>query len=119
MRWPPRRTRLVFHLVAMCPTRSGLLHALDAGQVSVDHLDNYLQALVTEQLQPVEPTGLQGIGALMDVIDEGRIPQLVEATRAARAWVVPTNGALGNSVLRRSIGDRAAHVASGSALHAT
>ena len=26
----------------------------------------------------------------MEVIDEGRIPELVEATRSARAWVVPT-----------------------------
>ena len=68
----------------------GLLHALEAGQVSIDHLDNYIQALVPEERQPPESPGLRDIGTLLEVVDEGRIPQLVEATRTARAWVVPT-----------------------------
>ena len=72
------------------PDRVGLLHALEAGQVSIDHLDNYIQALVPEETRPADLPGLLDIGALMEVVDEGRIPQLVEATRAARAWVVPT-----------------------------
>ena len=70
--------------------RVGLLHALEAGQVSIDHLDNYIQALVPEERQPTEAPGLRDIGALLEAVDEGRIPQLVEATRTARAWVVPT-----------------------------
>ena len=70
--------------------RVGLLHALEAGQVSVEHLDNYIQALVPEEDQPAAPPGLRGIGVLTEVVDEGRIPKLVEATRAAGAWVVPT-----------------------------
>ncbi|MCH8993191.1 MAG: amidohydrolase family protein [Acidobacteria bacterium] len=72
------------------PDRVGLFHALAAGQVSIDHLDNYLQALVPEERQPAAPPGRRDIGALMEVVDVGRIPQLVEVTRAARAWVVPT-----------------------------
>ena len=72
------------------PDQVGLLHALEAGQVSIDHLDNYLQALVPEETLSAELPGRQSIGGLMAVIDEGRIPQLVEATRAASAWVVPT-----------------------------
>ena len=70
--------------------RVGLVHALEAGQVSIEHLDNYIQALVPEERRPAERSGLRDIGALMEMVDEGRIPQLVEATRAARAWVVPT-----------------------------
>ena len=70
--------------------RVGLLHTLELGQVSIDHLDNYIQALVPEERQPTESPGLGDIGALLEVVDEGRIPQLVEATRTARAWVVPT-----------------------------
>ena len=70
--------------------RVGLVHALEAGQVSIEHLDNYIQALVPEERRPAERPGLRDIGALMEMVDEGRIPQLVEATRAARAWVVPT-----------------------------
>ena len=72
------------------PDEVGLLHALAAGQVSIDHLDNYIQALVPAETPSTAPPGLAGIGALMDVVDEGRIPALVEATRAAGAWVVPT-----------------------------
>ena len=68
----------------------GLLRALVAGQMSIEHLDSYIQALVPVELQSVEWRGLGDIGALMDVIDEGRLPQLIEATRTARAWIVPT-----------------------------
>ena len=70
--------------------RVGLLHALEAGQASIDHLDNYIQALVPEERQPAAPPGLRGIGTVMELVDLDRIPQLVEATRSARAWVVPT-----------------------------
>ena len=70
--------------------RVGLLHALAAGQVSIDHLDAYIQALVPEEKQPAASPSLLDIGALMEVVDEGRIPELVEATRSSRAWVVPT-----------------------------
>jgi imidazolonepropionase-like amidohydrolase len=68
----------------------GLLHALEAGQMSVDLLDSYIQALVPEERQSAEWQGLGDIGALIDVVDENRIPQLIEATRTARAWIVPT-----------------------------
>ena len=70
--------------------RVGLLRALEAGQASIDHLDNYIRALVPGEREPTEAPGLRDIGALLEVVDEGRIPQLVEATRTARAWVVPT-----------------------------
>ena len=72
------------------PDDVGLLPALAAGQTSIDHLDNYVEALVPEERQPEEPPGLGGIGDLLDLVDEGRTPLLVEATRAAGAWVVPT-----------------------------
>ena len=68
----------------------GLLHALNVGQVSIDHLDNYIQALVPETDRPVESPEMRGIGPLLAVVDEGRIPELVQATRNAGAWVVPT-----------------------------
>ena len=37
------------------PDQVGLFHALAAGQVSIDHLDNYIQALVPEERQPAAP----------------------------------------------------------------
>ena len=72
------------------PDEVGLLRALEAGQVSIDHLDNYIQALVPEDLRPAESVGLFGVGELLPFVDEGRLPELVEATRTAGAWVVPT-----------------------------
>jgi len=72
------------------PDEVGLLRALEAGQISIDHLDNYVEALVPEDARPETPPGLLGVGALLDRVDEGRIPMLVDATRRAGAWVVPT-----------------------------
>jgi len=72
------------------PDEVGLLHALEAGQASIDHLDNYIEALVPEDRRPEAPPGLMGVGTLVDLVDEARIPLLVEATRSAGAWVVPT-----------------------------
>ena len=68
----------------------GLRRALELGQVSVDHLDNYVEALVSEDTRPDDARGLAAVGALIDEVDESRIPELVQATVDAGAWVVPT-----------------------------
>ena len=68
----------------------GLRHALASGQVSVDHLDNYVEALAPEDDRPDEERGLRGVGLLLDTIDESRIPEIVAATVDAGSWVVPT-----------------------------
>ena len=72
------------------PDDVGLLGALAAGQVSIDHLDNYVEALVPEDARDADGGGLLAAGALVDRVDEGRIPELVRATVDAGAWVVPT-----------------------------
>ena len=72
------------------PDAVGLLDALAAGQVSIDHLDNYVEALVPEDARDDDGGGLLAAGALVDRVDEGRIPELVRATVDAGTWVVPT-----------------------------
>ena len=82
------------------PDLVGLRHALVSGQVSIDHLDNYIEALVpdvtadadagTDTTEPQELAGLMGVGELMGDVDVSRIPELVRATVDAGAWVVPT-----------------------------
>ncbi|MFQ5744429.1 MAG: amidohydrolase family protein [Acidobacteriota bacterium] len=67
----------------------GLRHALEAGQATIDHLDNFIEALVPEGLGADAP-GLEGVGELLDRIDENQIPELVEALLQAGAYVVPT-----------------------------
>jgi imidazolonepropionase-like amidohydrolase len=68
----------------------GLLHALDAGQATVDHLDNYVEALVPDVPRGDQAPGLRGADTLMGRVDESRLPQIVDATREAGTAVVPT-----------------------------
>ena len=71
------------------PDAVGLRHALASGQVSIDHLDNTIEALVPDEL-PAAAAGLFGVGGLVDRVDMTLLPQLVEDTMAAGAWMVPT-----------------------------
>jgi hypothetical protein len=68
----------------------GLAHALEAGQRAVDHLDGYMQVLVEPGCfdGPVA-AGIFGIG-LTRCASAARIPEAVEMTRAAGAWMAPT-----------------------------
>jgi len=71
------------------PDQVGLFDALVGGQMSIDHLDNYVEALVPDE-DRVGTLGFRRIGDSLDVINEERLPSLVEATRMAGAWIVPT-----------------------------
>jgi imidazolonepropionase-like amidohydrolase len=55
------------------PDAVGVYHALESGQISIDHLDNYVET----------------VGG-PDSADDSRISRVVSATCAARAWTVPT-----------------------------
>ncbi len=72
------------------PNNVGLLHALAAGQGSIDHLDNYLEALVADD-SPVRQTDESTRSRELGLhLDESKLPALVEATRLADASAVPT-----------------------------
>lgn len=66
----------------------GLRQALASGQKSVDHLDNYVEELVPDR--EGQSPGLPSAAALVDKVDESKIPELVQLTRNAGTWVVPT-----------------------------
>jgi imidazolonepropionase-like amidohydrolase len=67
------------------PEAVGLMRALEAKYRSIDHLDGYVEALVPGA------SGSQIFGVnLAAKADETRIAALVEATRAAGTWQVPT-----------------------------
>jgi imidazolonepropionase-like amidohydrolase len=55
------------------PDAVGVLHALESGQVSIDHLDNYVET----------------IGG-PDSATDAKLQAVVDATCKARAWTVPT-----------------------------
>ncbi|MXY67036.1 MAG: amidohydrolase family protein [Acidobacteriia bacterium] len=72
------------------PNPVGLLHALAAGQGSIDHLDNYLDALEADD-SPIKNADAATRGREMGLhADEKKIPALVSATKLANASAVPT-----------------------------
>jgi imidazolonepropionase-like amidohydrolase len=68
------------------PLDVGLARALEARYATIDHIDGYVEALAREGASRSEMFGLNLTAAL----DESRIPALVEATRKAGVWIVPT-----------------------------
>ena len=68
----------------------GLLHALEARQRAIDHLDGYVRALADPDCaRGVVSGGFFGIG-FVHCADTDRIPDLVRRTKAAGTWIVPT-----------------------------
>ena len=67
----------------------GLLAALEAGQDTVDHLDNFVEALIPEEDRG-EMEALRGIAGLSELVDRNRLPGVIEAFQASGAGVVPT-----------------------------
>jgi imidazolonepropionase-like amidohydrolase len=73
------------------PQQVGLQRALEAKYRSIDHLDGYVEALAKN------PATSQFFGVnLMGEVDEAGLPALVEATKAAGVWQVPTQVLLDN-----------------------
>jgi imidazolonepropionase-like amidohydrolase len=56
------------------PAEVGLMHALEMGQETIDHLDGYIEYL----------------GGGNAPVDEARLVEVAEKTKAKGAWVVPT-----------------------------
>ena len=72
------------------PDAVGLRRVLASGPVSIDHLDNAIEALVPDDRLPAGGAGPFGVAGLLDRVDMTLLPQLVEDARAAGAWMVPT-----------------------------
>lgn len=72
------------------PNEVGLLHALAEGQGSIDHMDNFLDALEADDspLKNADPAARSRDLGLH--VDEAKIPAAVAATKLANASVVPT-----------------------------
>jgi hypothetical protein len=73
------------------PADVGLVHAIETGMSTVDHLDGYVQAVasggVVAQINSGAPISLEGLVA---GIDEARIDEIVEMTVEHDVYVVPT-----------------------------
>jgi Amidohydrolase family len=68
----------------------GVRAAIEARQTSIDHLDNYLDALEADN-SPVRGAAAETrVRELALHLDERKMPELVKATRAAGTWNIPT-----------------------------
>ncbi len=78
------------------PVDVGLIRALEQGQISIDHTDGFVHALVPN-LTPTTPGFGSGFGVgLIDQVDLSRLPSLVDATWKTGTWIVPTETLLEN-----------------------
>jgi imidazolonepropionase-like amidohydrolase len=72
------------------PLDLGLARALELRFATIDHIDGYVEALVRGDA-PLKAIDSQWFGVnLARYADKSRIPALVEATRQAGTWIVPT-----------------------------
>lgn len=67
----------------------GLLDALEQGQQTIDHMDNFLEAMVPDR-DAVAELGLFDQARIAARIDTSKIDEVVAATLASGAGVVPT-----------------------------
>jgi cytosine/adenosine deaminase-related metal-dependent hydrolase len=74
------------------PADVGLARALEAHYATIEHMDGYVEAIA----RPGGPPSAFFGANLGDRLDESKLPSLVEATRKAGVWVVPTQVLLEN-----------------------
>ena len=67
----------------------GLFAALEGGHDTVDHLDNFVEALIPEDAR-ADMEALRGIAGLSELVDLDRMPGVIEAIEASGTGVVPT-----------------------------
>jgi hypothetical protein len=68
----------------------GIRHAINSDYASIDHIDGYVEGLVPAEndVNP-EENGFFGMN-FIDLVDEGLLPELIEATIEHDVWIVPT-----------------------------
>jgi imidazolonepropionase-like amidohydrolase len=72
------------------PVAVGVHRAIEAGYRSIDHLDGYAEAAIRDgSTMPAAGGGFFG-STIAPLLDEGKIPALVQKTKAAGVWLVPT-----------------------------
>jgi hypothetical protein len=72
------------------PFAVGLAGVLASGQRTIEHLDGWIPALVPEASRPPPGPTPPDLRVLLPLVDEARIPALVQQTIAAGTWSCPT-----------------------------
>ncbi len=77
----------------------GLDRALDAGQATIDHLDEYFPALLRADSPKAGVAPMFFGWNLADEVDEAKIAPVARRTREAGTWVVPTESLMQHVML--------------------
>ncbi|MEJ2204565.1 MAG: amidohydrolase family protein [Gemmatimonadota bacterium] len=73
------------------PAEVGLVHAIESGMSTVDHLDGYVQAVASDDVVSQINTGTQiTLEELIAGVDDSRIDEIVRLTVEHDVYVVPT-----------------------------
>ncbi len=72
------------------PADVGLVHAIETGMSTVDHLDGYVQAVAGDDVVSQINAGSISLEGLVDGVDEDRMAQIVRSTVERDVYVVPT-----------------------------
>ena len=72
------------------PADVGLVHAIETGMSTVDHLDGYIQAIASDDVQAQVSVGEISLGGLARGVDEARLDDIIRMTIEHDVHVVPT-----------------------------
>lgn len=72
------------------PADVGLVHAIETGMSTVDHLDGYIQAIAADDVQAQVNAGVISLGGLARGVDEAKLDEIVRMTIEHDVYVVPT-----------------------------
>jgi len=72
------------------PADVGLVHAIESGMSTVDHLDGYVQAIASDDVQAQVNAGTIRLGGLANGVDDAKLAEVVRLTLEHDVYVVPT-----------------------------
>ncbi len=72
------------------PADVGLVHAIETGMSTVDHLDGYIQAIASDDVQAQVNAGTIDLGGLARGVDDARLAEIIRLTIDHDVYVVPT-----------------------------
>ena len=72
------------------PADVGLVHAIETGMSTVDHLDGYIQAVASDDVQAQVSAGPISLGGLARGFDEAKLDEIIRMTIEHDVYVVPT-----------------------------
>ena len=72
------------------PQDVGLVHAMETGMSTVDHLDGYIQAIASDDVQAQVSVGQISLAGLARGVDEAKLADIIQLTIDHDVYVVPT-----------------------------